>query len=188
MSKEYKERFEKIVDYFFSKNYVDCLTLLFPMLDKAAKHNYPRLKVGARNRKLFDENESFIWWIMSDGQVKFPKNSTITFSTKEHPKTLGQILYGILRNDIIHDVVFSDEIELDDLKLRIGPRKEGGFYFPTRLIWAMILIFVYQPTYNNCCPENFIVDFGDGCQLDLREMWGCEQKVRKEIEVKMLKQ
>ena len=86
---------------------------------------------------------------------------------------LGQSIYKLVRNSLLHEAELSEEIEFVD-EGRFGP--DGNkIIFPKSLIWALAFMLSYLECYKTDCPKNYQLSIS-GVPMPLHDTWGNKEK------------
>lgn len=88
--------------------------------------------------------------------------------------SLGQAIYSLVRNSLLHEGELSDEIEfVSDGRFGSDGHK---IVFPKNLLWALAFMLSYLECYKNDCPVNYQLSIS-GIQMPINETWGSREKV-----------
>lgn len=170
-----ERRFQQVFESLCAEDFGSALTLVCPLIDAAGKKLYGIKKPGERFKKVLEENNDFLYWMMTGGMLVMGKGADLVFSRKGKGNiNLAQSLYKLVRNSLLHEGELSEEIEfVDDGKL--GPDGEK-VVFPKNLIWALAFMVTYLPCYRNNCPDSYRLSIS-GVPMPLQESWGSKDKV-----------
>ena len=127
-----ERRFELIFESLCKEDFGSALTLVCPLIDAAGKELYGINRTGERFRKVLEENNEFLHWMMTGGLVVLGKGADLVYSRKgKKDITLTQAVYSLIRNSLLHEGLLSDEIEFVD-DTRLGPFR-NRILFPKNL-------------------------------------------------------
>ncbi|MDL1991912.1 hypothetical protein [Vibrio parahaemolyticus] len=179
-----ERRFQQVFDSLCVEDYQSALTLICPLIDGAGKKLYGINKNGERFKKILADNNDFLYWMMSGGGLVLVNDADVNFIKNNKENTsLGQAVYKLVRNSLLHEAELSDKIEfVDDGK--IGFYGDGKMVVPKNLIWSLAFMLVYLPCYRDSCPRHYKLNMC-GVDMPFQECWGDKDKImeffRKEI-------
>ena len=173
----FEERFQQIFDRLCADDFSTGLTLICPLIDGAGKKLYGIKKPGERFKRVLSDNNDFLYWMLSGGMMVMAEGADLVFSREGKGNiNLGQSIYKLVRNNLLHEAELSDEIEFVD-EGRFGP--DGGkVVFPKSLIWALAFMLCYLECYKDDCPRNYQLSIS-GVPMPLNELWGDKDKVKE---------
>lgn len=174
---ELERRFQQVFDSLCAEDFGSALTLVCPLIDGAGKKLYGIKKPGERFKKVLEDNNDFLYWMMTSGMFVMEKGADLVFSREGKGNiNLSQSIYKLVRNSLLHDGELSSEIEFVD-DGRLGP-SDGKVIFPKNLIWALAFMVSYLPCYKNNCPHSYRLSIS-GISMPLQESWGSKEKVKE---------
>ena len=182
---ELARRFQQIFECLCSEDYGSALTLVCPLIDGAGKKLYRIKKTGKRFKKGLEDNNDFLYQMMTNGMFRMEKDADLVFYRKGKENiNLSQSIYKLVRNSLLHEGELSSEIEFVD-DGRLGP-DDGKVVFPKNLIWALVFMVSYLPCYKDSCPNNYILNIS-GVSIPLQEIWGNKEKLKEFFEQEIFK-
>ncbi|MCX8859952.1 hypothetical protein [Vibrio parahaemolyticus] len=171
----FEKRFQQIFDRLCDEDYSTALTLICPLIDSAGKKIYGIKKPGERFKKVLTDNNSFLYWMMSNGIFIMEDGADLIFSRdNKGAVNLSQSIYKFVRNSLLHEAELSAEIEFVD-EGRIGPDGDR-VVFPKNLIWALAFMLTYLECYSNDCPKIYSLSIS-GIPMPLSKVWGNKEEV-----------
>ncbi|MEW8000627.1 MAG: hypothetical protein AB2795_18930 [Candidatus Thiodiazotropha endolucinida] len=169
------KRFRQIFDNLIAKDYGSALTLICPLIDKAGKEIFGLKNTGKRFKKIINDNQEFLYWVMSNGGVLMTKDSKLYYDFGHYKTELPGLIYKLVRNNLLHEAEISDQI-LFVKEIRFGPQPDGTIVFPINLIWSMALMLTYLPCYERHCPSDLSVSLND-VNINFKDCWGDKDKL-----------
>jgi len=170
-----KHRFQQVFESLCAEDFGTALTLVCPLIDGAGKKLYGIKKPGERFKKVLEENNDFLYWMMTGGMFVMEKGADIIFArTGKENINLSQSIYKLVRNSLLHEGELSEEIKFVD-DGRLGPDGDK-VVFPKSLIWALAFMATYLPCYKNNCPDSYRLTIS-GVPMPLQESWGNKDNI-----------
>lgn len=118
-------------------------------IDGVAKQKYPNLKTTRRNINLVNEYRDFIYRFSTLGKVSIAEKGNVRYGGKFKGKTLGEILYKVIRCGLIHEGKLPEDNSLVfDIGYGIGGfRISGnttnlGFLISRSLLLSLCLVII----------------------------------------------
>ena len=96
-------RIIEAIDKIEKNDFENALIQISIGIDGVAKYKYPKLGTTKRCIKLVEEYRDFIYRFSTIGKVSIGKKGNISFSGKFSGKTLGEILYKVIRCGLLHE-------------------------------------------------------------------------------------
>ena len=170
----FDERFKQIFDRLCAEDFGTALTLICPLIDGAGKKLYGIKKPGERFKKVMSDNNPFLYWMLTGGMFVMADGADFVFGREDKGNiNLGQSIYKLVRNSLLHEAELSEEIEFVD-EGRFGP--EGNkIIFPKSLIWGLAFMLSYLECYKTDCPKNYQLSIS-GVPMPLSDTWGSKEK------------
>ena len=118
-------------------------------IDGVAKHKYPQLRTTERCIKLVDEYRDFIYRFSTLGKVSIGENGNIRYAGRFEGKTLGEIMYKVIRCGLLHEgqlpednsLVFDIGYGIAGIRIA-GNITEFGFLISRSLLLSLCLIII----------------------------------------------
>lgn len=171
---DFKKRFQQIFDCLCEEDFSTALTLICPLIDGAGKKLYRIKKPGKRFKKVLTDNNSFLYWMLSNGMFIMEDGADLIFSrNNKEVINLSESIYKFVRNSLLHEAELSKEIEFVDGC--IGPYNDK-IVLPKNLIWALAFMLIYLECYEKDCPQNYTLSIS-GVPIPLEDIWGNKEKV-----------
>ena len=151
------------------------------MIDRSAKILYGTNKVGKRFRKLLDDKQGLILWMLFEGHLSAHSAHINFISVSGTRATLSEVIYSPLRNVLVHEGRLPENIRITS-DATIG-YKEDVFILSRAIIIALLLMLISLP-FNARFKEfkTFILQFQSGLTLDLSDVWGNEHLLIAKLE------
>lgn len=162
--------------------YESAMALACTALDATAKKEFPSLSPGDRIKRFLNKNLDIVTVVGFGGALYCAPGSKLRLkdpqsASKSHQvEDLETIVYKAIRCKLVHeaslpeDVVFTEDPFYGE--------KDGKFFLPTRIIWAILLAVVASPcsgawSGHEDVPLDFPQEGGS-----LRQLWGNPDAVR----------
>lgn len=172
-------RLQNAAEFIVKRDFDNSLLNIVTIIDKSAKDTYHIDGVGKRFRKLLDDNQDLLYWVMTNGKAKPPIDSTILFSednfgSKTH--TLSALIYKPLRNCLVHDAEIPKNIMIGN---KLG-FENGNFNMPVLLIWGLLFMLISLPCNLHLKWDCCIIYYNNR-PIDLNDCWGNKQLLMEKL-------
>jgi hypothetical protein len=164
-------------------------------IDGVAKLKYPGLRTTERSIKLVEEYRDFIYRFSTLGQVSIGENGNNKFAGEFEGKTLGEILYKVIRCGLLHEGKLpADNSLVFDIGYGIaGFRTAGnitnfGFLISRSLLLSLCLIIIENDNSEDYKELNVFNEFQYGkktIRID-NKMWNEDnltERLLQELEI-----
>lgn len=161
-------------------------------IDGIAKLKYPGLRTTERCIKLVEEYRDFIYRFSTLGKVSIGVNGNIKYAGEFEGKSLGEIVYKVIRCELLHEgklpddksLVFGNNFGIGGIRLAIENSKteDLGFLISKGLLLSLCFILIENDNSNEYKELNGFKEFVFGeksIRID-RELW-TENKLTEKI-------
>ena len=172
------DRVKEAVDKMNLGEPVNALIQVCIAVDATAGKEYPKTKVGERNKKFLRNNQAFLTRV-AFGKLEVGGDILLQFEDengKRETKKLEEVLYDLVRCVLLHEGELSERVMITP-KLEFGFSKDRKFLLSAGLIWGMLLAVIGSPVNSiERVPNHYWISVG-GQQLPLNELWGKREEI-----------
>jgi len=144
-------------------------------IDATAKNKYgKKTGVGARFRKLIDDNEQFIRFVHMGGKTYLLVTGDLKFADRGK---ISNVVYKYMRNPLVHEGDSTSNIAFST-ESKIGHEGEK-FIVNHYLIWGLALVVVGDSTNDNCNFDEEIEILIDEVELKINSLWGSMDNIKQ---------
>ena len=160
-------------------------------IDGVAKIKYPELNTTKRCIKLIDDYRHFIYKFSTLGQVTIRENGNVLYAGEFKGKTLGEIIYKVIRCGLLHDgklpdnnsFVFGGGLGIGAFKFG-DPDPKFGFLISKGFLLSICLVIIENDTsedYNELLGYKEFLFNERKLRID-KSLWGYDNLTQKILE------